>query len=162
MQKDELYQDLENTLKKELTGEVRFDRLSRILYSTDASNYKIEPIGLVIPKTTEDLVATVQITRRFGVPILPRGGGTSLTGQSIGHAVIIDFSKYLNKVKDIDRESMTARAEPGIYLDELNKKLGAYGLMFGPDPSSSKVATLGGVVGNNASRSSLYPLRNGG
>ena len=160
MQKDALYQELENALRKELRGEVRFDKLSKILYSTDASNYKIEPIGLVIPKTVEDLMATVGISRSYGVPILPRGGGTSLTGQSIGHALIIDFSKYLNKVIDVDRESRTARVEPGVYLDDLNHKLREHGLMFGPDPSSSKVATLGGVVGTNATgaHSILYGM----
>lgn len=160
MQKDALYQDLEDSLKKELRGEVRFDKLSKILYSTDASNYKIEPIGLVIPKTVEDIIATVKISAVYGVPILPRGGGSSLTGQSIGHAVIIDFSKYLNKVIDIDRDTRTARVEPGIYLDNLNSVLRGYGLMFGPDPSSSKMATLGGVVGTNATgaHSTLYGM----
>lgn len=160
MQKDALYQDLEDSLKKELRGEVRFDKISKILYSTDASNYKIEPIGLVIPKTVEDVIAAVRVSASYGVPILPRGGGTSLTGQSIGHAVIIDFSKYLNKVIDVDRDSRTARAQPGIYLDNLNRELRAHGLMFGPDPSSSKVATLGGVVGTNATgaHSILYGM----
>ncbi len=160
MQKDALYQDLENSLRKELRGEVRFDKLSKILYSTDASNYKIEPIGLVIPKTVEDVIATVGISASYGVPILPRGGGTSLTGQSIGHALIIDFSKYLNKVLHVDKDSKTARVEPGIYLDNMNRELREHGLMFGPDPSSSKVATLGGVVGTNATgaHSILYGM----
>lgn len=160
MQKDALYQELENALRKELRGEVRFDKLSKILYSTDASNYKIEPIGLVIPKTVQDVIATIRTSANYDVPILPRGGGTSLTGQSIGHALIIDFSKYLNKVIDVDRESRTARVEPGIYIDNLNHRLREHGLMFGPDPSSSKVATLGGVVGTNATgaHSILYGM----
>ena len=158
--KDTLHGDLENTLRKELSGEVRFDKLSKILYSTDASNYRIEPIGLVIPRNVEDAVAAVKAAARYGVPILPRGGGTSLTGQSIGHALIIDFSKYLNSMLEVNKENRSVRVEPGIYLDDLNRKLNEYGLMFGPDPSSAKVATVGGVVGNNATgaHSILYGM----
>ena len=158
--KDTLHGDLENTLRKELSGEVRFDKLSKTLYSTDASNYRIEPIGLVIPRNVEDAVAAVKTAARYGVPILPRGGGTSLTGQSIGHALIIDFSKYLNSVLEVNKENRSVRVEPGIYLDDLNRKLFEYGLMFGPDPSSAKVATVGGVVGNNATgaHSILYGM----
>lgn len=160
MQKDALYRDLENTLKKELSGEVRFDKLSKILYSTDASNYRIEPIGLVIPRSLEDVIATVEAAARYNVPVLPRGGGTSLTGQSIGHALIIDFSKYLNNILHVDKESRSVRVEPGIYLDVLNNKLKEYGLMFGPDPSSGNVATIGGMVGTNATgaHSILYGM----
>lgn len=160
MPKDSLYRELEFALKAELNGEVRFDSFSRVLYSTDASNYQIEPIGVVIPRTVEDVIGTVEIAARYGVAILPRGGGTSLAGQAVGHALIIDFSKYLNDVEWIDTEERTVRVQPGLYLEQLNRKLRPHRLMFGPDPATARVATIGGVVGNNATgaHSILYGM----
>src|SRR5579883_1704923 len=101
-------------LRKHLAGEVRFDPTSRLLYSTDASIYQIEPLGVVIPKSAEDVVATVQIAAEAEVPITPRGGGTSLSGQSIGPGIVIDCSKYLNSILDIDTAGRVARIQPGV------------------------------------------------
>lgn len=152
--------ELEASLKKDFAGEVRFDRMSRVFYSTDASNYEIEPIGVVIPRTEEDVSIAVEAAAGFGVPILPRGGGTSLAGQAVGEALVIDFSKYLNRVIEINPEARTARVEPGIYIEQLNRALKPRGLMFGPDPSTMRIATAGGAVGNNATgaHSILYGM----
>ncbi|HEX3035128.1 MAG TPA: FAD-linked oxidase C-terminal domain-containing protein [Thermodesulfobacteriota bacterium] len=152
--------DLETTLKAEINGEVRFDAFSRVLYSTDASNYQIEPVGVVIPRTVGDVVRTVEIAARYGVAILPRGGGTSLAGQAVGHALVLDFSKHLNQIQVVDLEAQTVRVQPGLYLEQLNRQLKSYNLMFGPDPATAKVATLGGIVGNNATgaHSILYGM----
>jgi FAD/FMN-containing dehydrogenase/Fe-S oxidoreductase len=152
--------ELEASLKKKLEGEVRFDRMSRLLYSTDASNYEIEPVGIVIPRTDEDVSKTLEAAREFGVSILPRGGGTSLAGQAVGEALVIDFSKYLNRILEINLESKIVRAEPGIYIEQLNRALKPYGLMFGPDPSTARIASAGGAVGNNATgaHSILYGM----
>jgi len=151
---------LQAELKERLTGEVRFDRVSRMLYATDASNYQIEPIGVVIPKTVEDVLATVELASSHGVPLLPRGGGSALAGQTVGAALVVDFSKYLSRVLSVDPEARTATVEPGINLDRLNAHLKPNGLMFGPDPSSGNRATIGGVVGNNATgaHSILYGM----
>ncbi|MGQ0793807.1 MAG: FAD-binding and (Fe-S)-binding domain-containing protein [Deltaproteobacteria bacterium] len=152
--------EIEEALKKKIEGEVRFDALSRTLYSTDASNYKIEPLGVAIPKTPEDVVAILEVARSFGAAVLPRGGGTSLAGQAVGYALVVDFSKHLNRVIEINPDEKTARAEAGIYLGELNHRLKRLNLMFGPDPSTANVATLGGVIGNNATgaHSILYGM----
>src|SRR5881296_4243200 len=107
---DDLYQ----ALKKRISGEVRFDRVSRLMYSTDASIYEIEPIGVVIPRTHEDVFAAMEITRDFKVPVLPRGGGTSLAGQTVADAVVIDMSKYLNRVLEVNTEEGWALIEPGV------------------------------------------------
>jgi FAD/FMN-containing dehydrogenase/Fe-S oxidoreductase len=151
---------LEAELKARISGEVRFDKTSRMLYSTDASNYQIEPVGVVVPKSMDDVHATIDLAASHGVPILPRGGGSSLAGQTVGAAIVIDFSKYLNRVLDVDLEARRVTAEPGINLDLLNRQLKANNMMFGPDPSSSNRATVGGVVGNNStgSHSILYGM----
>ncbi|GIW04438.1 MAG: hypothetical protein KatS3mg059_1058 [Thermomicrobiales bacterium] len=151
---------LEVELRARLAGEVRFDKTARMLYSTDASNYQIEPVGVVIPKTLDDVQATVELAASHGVPILPRGGGSSLAGQAVGAALVIDFSKYLNRIVAFEPEARRVTVEPGINLDQLNKTLKPSGLMFGPDPSSSNRATVGGVVGNNSAgaHSILYGM----
>jgi FAD/FMN-containing dehydrogenase/Fe-S oxidoreductase len=151
---------LEAELSARLAGEVRFDHSSRMLYSTDASNYQIEPVGVVIPKSLDDAHAAVELASSHGVPILPRGGGSSLAGQCVGAALVIDFSKYLSRVLDLDVDARRVTVEPGINLDLLNKQLKPTGLMFGPDPSSSNRATVGGVVGNNSAgaHSILYGM----
>ncbi|HEV2109283.1 MAG TPA: FAD-linked oxidase C-terminal domain-containing protein [Thermomicrobiales bacterium] len=151
---------LEVELRSRVSGEVRFDAVSRMLYSTDASNYQIEPVGVVLPKTAEDVQATIDLASSHGVAVLPRGGGSSLAGQAVGAALVIDFSKYLNRVLDIDPEAHTVTVEPGINLDLLNRQLKSSGLMFGPDPSSGNRATIGGVIGNNSAgaHSILYGM----
>jgi len=145
-------------LQKRIAGEVRFDAMSRVLYSTDASIYEIEPLGVVIPRTPEDAIAAVEICGRHGVPILPRGGGTALAGQAVGRAVQLDMSKFLNQVLEVNVEERWARIQPGVVLDELNAQLRPLGLWFAPDVSPSNRATLGGMMGNNASgaRSIIY------
>jgi FAD/FMN-containing dehydrogenase/Fe-S oxidoreductase len=145
-------------LRKHLRGEVRFDPTSRRLYSTDASIYQIEPLGVVIPKGIEDIVATVQIASEMHVPITPRGGGTSLSGQSIGPGVVLDCSKYLNAILDIDVSAKTVLVQPGVILDQLNRALLAHGLQFGPDVATASRANLGGMIGNNSAgaRSIVY------
>ncbi len=150
--------DLEAQLRKEIEGEVRFDAYSKVLYSTDASIYQIEPIGVVIPRHRDDVAAVVKAAAKYAVPILPRGGGTSLSGQTVGHAIHIDFSKYMNRVLELNTEEQWVRVEPGVVQDQLNGYLRPYGFGFGPDTSSSNRATLGGMVGNNSagSHSILY------
>ncbi|MCB0132906.1 MAG: FAD-binding oxidoreductase, partial [Caldilineaceae bacterium] len=145
--------ELVDQLQRVLAGEVRFDAYSRMLYSTDASLYQIQPVGVVIPRTVEDVQATVDIAARHGVPLLPRGGGSSLGGQCVGAAIVIDFSKYLNKVIDIDPAARKATVEPGINFAALNGALARHNLMIGPDPASANRATIGGSIGNNATGS---------
>ncbi|MGH7825845.1 MAG: FAD-binding and (Fe-S)-binding domain-containing protein [Candidatus Binatia bacterium] len=141
---------LANDLRSRLAGEVRFDPGSRALYATDASNYRQVPIGVVIPKTVEDVIETVSLARSYGAPILARGGGTSLAGQCCNSAIVLDTSKYLNKLIEIDATKRTARVQPGIVLDDLNREAWKFGLAFGPDPSTHNHCTLGGMIGNNA------------
>jgi FAD/FMN-containing dehydrogenase/Fe-S oxidoreductase len=131
-------------------GEVRFDEGSRAIYATDASNYRQVPIGVVIPRTIDDVVATVGLCRSFGAPIVLRGGGTSLAGQGCNVAVLIDFSKYLNNVLAIDPEQQVARVQPGCVLDSLRGAAERHGLTFGPDPATHDHNTLGGMLGNNS------------
>jgi FAD/FMN-containing dehydrogenase/Fe-S oxidoreductase len=155
----ELQRDLlARHLRKHLQGEVRFDSGSRKLYSTDASIYQMEPLGVVLPRTVDDLVATVQICGEMHVPLTARGGGTSLSGQSIGPGIVLDCSKYLNGILDLDPTTRTARVQPGVVLDQLNRAAGQVELQFGPEVSTSSRANLGGMVGNNSagSRSIVY------
>jgi FAD/FMN-containing dehydrogenase/Fe-S oxidoreductase len=140
-------------LRQVIDGEVRFDPYSRSLYSTDASMYQIEPIGVVIPRHQGDVVATVDIARRHQVPVLPRGGGTSLAGQTVGHAIVMDFSKYLNQILEVNTEEAWARVQPGVIQDEFNAYLRPLGFLFGPDTSTSNRATIGGMTGNNSAGS---------
>ena len=143
-------QSLTQDLKHLVAGEVRFDKMTRTLYSTDASIYQIEPLGVVIPKTYEDVIAVVETANRYSVPVLPRGGGTSLAGQTVGKAIILDFSKYMRSVISINLEEGWVRTQPGIILDELNQQLKPYNMMFAPDPSTSDRANVGGALGNNS------------
>src|SRR5215467_11682578 len=151
-------EDLYQALKTRIEGEVRFDRASRLMYSTDASIYEIEPIGVVIPRTHEDVFAAVEIARDFQVPVLPRGGGTSLAGQTVGEAVVIDMSKHLNRVLEVNKDERWATVEPGVVQEQLNLHLKPMGFLFGPDTSTANRATLGGMMGNNSagSHSILY------
>ena len=154
MSHDALRADLE----RHISGEVRFDTVSRALYSTDASVYQIQPAGVVIPRTREDVVHAVTLAARHGVSITARGGGTSQAGQAIGAGVLIDTSKYLNRVHEVNVTERWARIEPGVVLDELNAQLKPHGLRFAPDISTASRATVGGMIANNSSgaRSVLY------
>ncbi|MCU1384274.1 MAG: linked oxidase domain protein [Acidobacteria bacterium] len=149
---------LQRDLEQAIAGEVRFDTVSRALYSTDASVYQIEPIGVVVPRTREDVVATVAIAARHGVPITARGGGTSQAGQAIGAGLQLDTSKYLNRILEVNAAERWAWIEPGVVLDELNAALKPHGLRFAPDISTASRATVGGMMANNSSgaRSVLY------
>ncbi len=144
---------LEQQLSNTLAGEVRFDQYSKALYSTDASLYQIQPIGVVIPKDSQDVIKTVQIAAERNIPILPRGGGTSLAGQSVGEAIVLDMSKYMNQLLEVNVSERWARVQPGIVLDELNHKLKSHGLMYAPDVATSSRANVGGTIGNNSAGS---------
>jgi FAD/FMN-containing dehydrogenase/Fe-S oxidoreductase len=142
---------LRRELAESVGGEVRFDRLSRGLYSTDASVYQIVPLGVVLPRSEADVVATVRICARHGVPLTARGGGTSQAGQCIGPGVVLDCSKYFHQVIEINAAERWARVRPGCVLDELNRALKPFKLLFAPDISTSDRATVGGMVANNSS-----------
>src|SRR6516162_943614 len=148
----------EDRLRREISGEVRFDRISRALYATDASVYEILPLGVVIPRTRDDVIRAVNACREQGVSITARGGGTSQAGQAIGAGVQLDFSKYLNRLIALDPDRKTVTVEPGIVLDELNAFLKPYGLQLPLDISTSDRATVGGMIANNSSgtRSVVY------
>jgi len=152
--------DFINELRRQFTGDIRLDLSSKILYSTDASIYQIEPLGVVLPRTPEDLHSAVELAAKYRIPVLPRGSGSSLAGQAIGEALILDCSRGLDHMINIDPDSKTAIVEPGVILMDLNRAAAKYGLMFGPDPASAERATLGGVIGNNATgaHSILYGM----
>ncbi|MDQ2845021.1 MAG: FAD-binding oxidoreductase [Actinomycetota bacterium] len=137
-------------LTTQLRGEVRFDSGSRALYATDASNYRQRPLGVVIPRDIDDVVAAVEICRRFAAPIFARGGGTSLAGQCCNDGVVLDFSRYVNRVLAVDAEQRWAVVEPGVVLDDLRAAAEEHGLTFGPDPATHSHCTLGGMIGNNS------------
>lgn len=141
---------LDAALKERTTAEVRFDDGSRAAYSTDGSNYRQVPIGVVVPRTLDDVIESVALCRDHDVPITTRGGGTSLAGQTTNVAVIIDCSKYLNEVESIDADDKTAWVQPGCNLDRLRREASAHGLTYGPDPSTHNRNTLGGMIGNNS------------
>ena len=141
---------LEHALKRAIEGEVRFDDGSRALYATDASNYRQVPIGVVVPRTIDDVVRTVAACRAHGAPVLPRGGGTSLCGQCCNVAVVIDFTKYLYRIEELDPDGRFARVQPGVVLDDLRNAAERHHLTFGPDPSTHTHNTLGGMIGNNS------------
>jgi FAD/FMN-containing dehydrogenase/Fe-S oxidoreductase len=152
--------DLQQELKAKIQGEVRWDALSRELYSTDASIYRVEPLGVVLPRSEEDVVQAVRLCRQHGASITARGAGTSLAGQAVGPGVQLDFSRHLGRILEVDVERRFARVQPGVVLDELNRALGAHGLQFGPDVATGSHATLGGMIANNSSgaRSLLHGL----
>src|SRR5579884_2569265 len=154
----EISDALRRELERAVEGEVRFDKLSRALYSTDASVYHIEPAGVLVPKTREDIVRALAICRKFHCPITMRGGGTSQAGQAIGEGLQIDTSKYLNRLLEVNIQERWARVEPGIVLDELNAQIASSKLRFAPDISTASRATIGGMIANNSAgaRSVLY------
>lgn len=149
---------LRKSLEEAVEGEVRFDTISRALYSTDASVYQMMPLGVVIPRSRDDIVRTLGIAARHGCPLTMRGGGTSQSGQAIGHGLQVDTSKHYNRVLEVNERERWCRVEPGIVLAELNKTLEPHGLKFAPDVSTANRATIGGMMANNSSgtRSVLY------
>ena len=148
---DSAARELAGRLKRRIDGEVRFDNGARALYSTDGSNYRQVPIGVVIPRHVGDVETTIELARQFDAPILCRGGGTSLAGQCCNVAVVMDFSKYLHRVLEIDPRRRLARVEPGCVLDDLrNAAIERHGLNFAPDPETHTHCTLGGMLGNNS------------
>jgi FAD/FMN-containing dehydrogenase/Fe-S oxidoreductase len=141
---------LEAQLRRNVSGEVRFDAGTRAMYASDASNYRQVPIGVVVPQTLDDVVATTVACHRYGAPLLSRGGGTSLSGETVNVAVVVDFSKYLTGAGEVDVDARAVTAQPGVINEQLNKKTGEHGLVFGPDPSSHSRCTIGGNIGNNS------------
>jgi FAD/FMN-containing dehydrogenase/Fe-S oxidoreductase len=142
--------ELAAELARAIDGEVRFGRGDRALYSTDASNYRHLPLGVVLPRHIEDVVATIRLCSEAGVPVLPRGGGTSLAGQACNEAVVVDVSKYLPDILEIDERSRTARVQPGVVLDHLRAGAAEGGLTFAPDPATHDHCTLAGMIGNDS------------
>jgi FAD/FMN-containing dehydrogenase/Fe-S oxidoreductase len=145
--------DLQRSLQRELAGEVRFDDHTRHMFSRDASMYAIEPVGVVFPRDAADVVAAVRLAAEAGVPVLPRGAGTSLAGQTVGPGLVLDFSRHMNRIVEVDPATRTARVEVGAVQDDLNRAAAPHGLMFGPDTSTSNRATIGGMIGNNSAGS---------
>ncbi len=156
----ELLTRVANELKWRVSGEVRFDVRARALYATDASPYEIPPYGVVLPKTVEDVKRVLEVARRYGLPILPRGGGTSLAGQTVGAAVVLDFSKYMDSVLELNAAERWVKVQPGVVRDNLNALLAPHELQFTPDVSTSNRASVGGMVANNSAgtRSIKYGL----
>lgn len=152
--------ELAAALAAAVDGEVRFDDYTRHLFSTDASMYAAEPLGVVFPRDAGDVAAAVRTAARFDAPVLPRGAGTSLAGQTVGRAVVLDFSRHMDRIRELDPDARTARVEPGVVQDDLNRAGEPHGLFFAPDTSTSSRATLGGMIGNNScgSRSARYGM----
>src|SRR5437764_3604985 len=143
-------QALADALRRELHGEVRFDDGSRALYATDGSNYRQVPIGVVLPRDVDDVVAATSLAREFGAPLLCRGGGTSLAGQCCNVALVMDFSRYMAEILEIDPARRIARVQPGVVLENLRNAAEKQHLTFGPDPATHDRCTLGGMIGNNS------------
>ena len=142
--------ELKQKIQKEIAGEIQTDAASRVIYSTDASIYQQEPLGVVFPRQADDLAALLAICAEHQVPVLPRGGGSSLAGQAVGRALVVDFSRYMQSIEAINPEEQTAWVQPGVVLSTFNQAAGKHGLQFGPDPASADRATFGGIFGNNS------------
>jgi FAD/FMN-containing dehydrogenase/Fe-S oxidoreductase len=146
--------DLINELAHTIGNEqVKFDQMTRLLYSTDASNYQMMPIGVTFPRHTADIIAIHEIATKYKLPLLPRGAGSSLAGQTVNEAIVMDFSRHIRRVRSVNTDERTVVVESGMVLGQLNQQLQSIGLMFGPDPASAERATIGGCIGNNASGS---------
>src|SRR5436853_3810733 len=141
---------LERKLKAEITGDVMFDRFSRGRYATDASHYQMTPVGVVAPRTVAEAERTLEFARQEGVSVLPRGGGTSQSGQTVNESLVVDCSKYLTQIYELDVGERRCTVEPGIVLDDLNRRLKPYGLWFPVDVSTASRATIGGMAANNS------------
>ena len=150
---EDLGGELARDLGRALDGDVGFDAYTRHLFSRDASMYAIRPLGVVFPRHADDVAAAVELAGRYGVPVVPRGGGTSLAGQTIGPGLVLDLSRHLHRILDIDADARVARVQPGVVQDQLNRAAAGHGLMFGPDTSTSNRATIGGMLGNNSAGS---------
>jgi FAD/FMN-containing dehydrogenase/Fe-S oxidoreductase len=148
---EEKLKDFEQALRSRISGEVSFDEVTRGIYATDASIYQITPVAVVLPRDDADVRVAVKTAAEYSVNILPRGGGTSLGGQAVGPSMVVDFSKYMNKILELNVEDRWVRIQPGIVLDVLNAELAKHGLLFAPDPATSSRATIGGMIGNNSS-----------
>ena len=147
MQIDEMLHDLQAAIGRDHAAA---DRMTRVLYSTDASNYQIMPLAVTYPRDADDVVAVHEVARKYSVPVLPRGGGSALAGQAVGEAIIMDFTRHMRRVRAVNAEARTVDVEPGLILGSLNGQLAGLDLMFGPDPASAERAAIGGVIGNNA------------
>ncbi len=141
----------EDELRCRVRGDVFFDDVSRGIYATDASNYQIQPVAVVVPRDEADVRAAVAVAAEHGVPILPRGGGTSLAGQTVGESMVLDFSKHMNAIRSLDVAGRRVRVQPGLVRDELNAAVAEHGLHFAPDPATASRANVGGMIGNNSS-----------
>src|SRR5271168_2926667 len=141
---------LASALTRHVRGDVRFDDGTRALYATDGSNYRQIPIGIVLPRNADDVIATISMAREYGAPILCRGGGTSLAGQCCNVAVVLDFTKYMAEILEIDPVRRIARVQPGVVLDRLRNAAEKHHLTFAPDPATHGRCTLGGMIGNNS------------
>src|SRR5579862_5100602 len=141
---------LSEALRAQIRGDVRFDTSSRALYATDGSNYRQVPIGVVLPRDADDVLAAISVCRDFGAPLLCRGAGTSLAGQCCNVAVILDFTKYMNNILEIDPDQRIARVQPGVVLDHLRNAAEKFHLTFAPDPATHDRCTIGGMIGNNS------------
>ena len=142
--------EIAERLRGRIAGEVRMDRYNRLMYATDASMYQMMPVGLVVARDADDVEAAIRTAGEFGVPVMPRGGGTGLAGQTTNHAIVIDFSKYMHNVLEVAPEERWARVQPGIVNNHLSAAVRQHGLMYGPDPVTSQRATVGGGIGNNS------------
>jgi FAD/FMN-containing dehydrogenase/Fe-S oxidoreductase len=147
--------DLTQTLIADLSkvigaAQVDFDHMTRTLYSTDASNYQMMPVGVTFPRNADDVVAIQELANKYKVPVLPRGGGSSLAGQTVNEALVMDFSRHMRRVRGVNAEARTVDVENGLVLGTLNRQVASLGLMYGPDPASAERATIGGCIGNNA------------
>src|SRR5215831_2060921 len=146
---------LAEALRSNVRGDVRFDNASRALYATDGSNYRQVPIGVVLPRDADDVTAAISVCREFGAPLLCRGSGTSLAGQCCNVAVVLDFTKYMGNIVEIDPDRRIARVQPGVVLDHLRNAAEKYHLTFAPDPATHDRCTIGGMIVNNSCR--LHP-----
>ena len=146
-QTGEMVHDLQHAIGRD---QAAADRMTRVLYSTDASNYQIMPLAVTYPRDADDVIAVHEIARKFAVPVLPRGGGSALAGQAVGEAIIMDFTRHMRRVRGVNAEARTVDVEPGMILGSLNGQLAPLDLMFGPDPASAERAAIGGIIGNNA------------
>src|SRR4051795_240056 len=142
--------DLEADLRKAVRGEGGFDVTSRALVTMDASNYRRVPLGVVAPRDADDVAAVLAVCRDHGVPVVPRGGGTSIAGQATGTGVVLDFTRHMNRLLSLDPEARTAVVQPGLVLDRLQEVAAPHRLRFGPDPSTHGRCTLGGMIANNS------------
>ena len=145
--------ELERELSQQLDGEVAFDDYTRHLFSQDASMYTMTPVGVAYPRHVADVVAAVRLAGEAGIPVLARGAGTSLAGQTVGPGLVLDLSRHMDRITELDPQARTARVEPGVVQDDLNRAAAPHKLMFGPDTSTSNRATIGGMIGNNSAGS---------